>query len=121
MASANTQKKRKVLHEIEELSKGASPEDINNCIEVPNDSTTRHRHRKKATTLDDHVKLMDMYEHKSNVFRMETDEMLAEVKVDYQKRMRSVEKILHKLKNIIDNIPRNEPTLVSPGSPYPAR
>ena len=129
MAPANPQKKRKMVHKIGGLSKGASPEDemdVDNGIGIPNDSTAGHHNGKKrgldvsATTLGD-AKLLNMYEYKSNVFRMETDEMLAEVRVDYQKRMGSVEKALHKLKNIIDNIPGNEPTLVSPGSPCLAR
>lgn len=122
MALVNPQKKRKMVHEIGGLGKRTLLEDgidVGNGIGIPNDITTRQPHGKKrgldvsATVLGDHAKLMDMYEYKSNVFRMETDEMLAEVKVDYQKRMGSVEKALHKLKNIIDNIPGNEPTLVS--------
>lgn len=47
----------------------------------------------------------DMYEYKSNVFRMETDELLKEVRLSYQKRMAPAEKVLHKLKSIIEAIP----------------
>lgn len=47
----------------------------------------------------------DMYEYKSNVFRMETDELLKEVRLSYQKRMVPAEKVLHKLKSIIEALP----------------
>ncbi|PWW76794.1 Nrap protein [Tuber magnatum] len=48
----------------------------------------------------------ESYESKFNVFRMETEELLSEIRVDYRKRMAPVEKMLHKLKNIIEKIPR---------------
>ncbi|RPA94731.1 Nrap protein [Choiromyces venosus 120613-1] len=47
----------------------------------------------------------ESYESKSNVFRMETEELLSEIRVDYRKRMAPAEKMLHKLKNIIEKIP----------------
>lgn len=47
----------------------------------------------------------DMYEYKSNVFRMETEELLKEVRLNYQKRMVPAEKVLHKLKSIIEALP----------------
>ncbi|RPB25655.1 Nrap protein [Terfezia boudieri ATCC MYA-4762] len=63
--------------------------------------------------LSNTAKLSQMYEYKSNVFRMETDELLAEVKVDYKKRMGPVERALHKLKSIIDSISAKEPAMVN--------
>lgn len=47
----------------------------------------------------------DMYEYKSNVFRMETDELLKEVRLSHQKRMAPAEKVLHKLKSVIEALP----------------
>ncbi|KAI5855226.1 Nrap protein [Tricharina praecox] len=48
----------------------------------------------------------EMYSYKSNVFRMETEEMLSEVAFNYgSKRMASVEKTLHQLKDLVDAIP----------------
>lgn len=47
----------------------------------------------------------DMYEYKSNVFRMETEELLKEVRLSYQKRMAPAEKVLHKLKSVIEALP----------------
>jgi U3 small nucleolar RNA-associated protein 22 len=49
--------------------------------------------------------LGDVYQYKSNIFKMEMKEMLAEVGVDYKKRMAPVERTLHLLKGVIDNIP----------------
>jgi len=48
----------------------------------------------------------ESYESKSSVFQMETEELLCEIRVDYRKRMAPIEKMLHRLKNIIDEIPR---------------
>ncbi|KAG0124810.1 Nrap protein [Tuber indicum] len=50
--------------------------------------------------------ISESYESKTNVFRMETEELLSEIRVDYRKRMAPAEKMLHKLKNIIEKIPR---------------
>lgn len=51
----------------------------------------------------------EMYSYKSNVFRMETEEMLQQVTLNYDsKRMAAVEKILHQLKSTIDAIPERK-------------
>ncbi|KAF8543045.1 Nrap protein [Trichophaea hybrida] len=51
----------------------------------------------------------EMYSYKSNVFRMEMEEMLQEVALNYgSKRMAVVEKILHQLKSAIDAIPERK-------------
>lgn len=47
----------------------------------------------------------DMYEYKSNVFRMETEELLKEVRLKHQKRMAPAEKVLHMLKSVIETFP----------------
>ena len=83
-----------------------------------NANSSGHQRGKKRGTktilaLSDTAKLTQMHEYKSNVFCMETDELLAEIKVDYKKRMGPVEKALHKLKSIIDNIPTKDPAIVS--------
>lgn len=49
----------------------------------------------------------DMYEYKSNVFRMETEELLKEVRLNYQKRLAPAEKMLHKLKSAIEAFPEH--------------
>ena len=51
----------------------------------------------------------EMYGYKSNVFRMETEEMLREVALNYgSKRMSAIEKTLHQLKNAIIAIPERK-------------
>ena len=47
----------------------------------------------------------EMYGYKSNVFRMETEEMLAEVALNYgSKRMGAVDKLLHQIKSVVFQI-----------------
>ena len=51
----------------------------------------------------------EMHGYKSNVFRMETEEMLHEVALNYgSKRMSAIEKTLHQLKSAIDAIPERK-------------
>jgi len=128
MAAGSPQKKRKTERESEDHSdepsdnEGAASSremDVDTSNGTSNADSNGHQRGKKRGTnktilaLRDTAKLTQMYEYKSNVFRMETDELLAEVKVDYKKRMGSVEKALHRLKRIIDSIPAKEPAMVS--------
>ncbi|KAI5793911.1 Nrap protein [Peziza echinospora] len=73
----------------------------------------RHKQADGNAVADAQHKLADMHEYKSNVFRMQTDELLAEAQVDYHKRMGPVEKALHKLKAIIDSIPERPAALIA--------
>jgi U3 small nucleolar RNA-associated protein 22 len=57
----------------------------------------------------------EMYEYKSNVFRMETDELLSEIRLDYRKKMAPVEKTLYKLKSVIEAISEKLDVHVSAG------
>lgn len=73
---------------------------------------SKKRKQKKGTAVGGVVSeqekaqaVSDMYEYKSNVFRMETEELLKEVRLSYQKRMAPAEKVLHKLKSVIEAIP----------------
>ena len=49
----------------------------------------------------------------SNLFKLQVDELLSEVRVKYDK-MAKVETILHKLKDILLQLPGSEEQLVSP-------
>lgn len=128
MAPDTSQKKRKAEGEPEARSSDASDHeqpsssaemDVPNGNRAPNDFAKGQRRGKRRDAngalinSDETTQLTQMYEYKSNVFRMETAELLAEVTVDYQKRMGPVEKALHKLKSIIDNISTKEPAMVS--------
>ncbi|KAF8423778.1 Nrap protein [Tirmania nivea] len=128
MTAGSPQKKRKTVREPGDCSDEPSHDagassgqemdvDTNNGTSKAN-SNGHQRGKKRAanrtvSALCDTAKLSQMYEYKSNAFRMETDELLAEVKVDYQKRMGTVEKALHKLKSIIDSIPAKEPAMLA--------
>ena len=124
MAAGSPQKKHKTERDAdnrscesshnEEATSGEET-DVNGTSNAHSNGHQRGKKRgaKTVSALSDTAKLTQMYEYKSNVFRMETDELLAEVKVDYKKRMGPVEKALHKLKSIIDSIPAKEPAMVS--------
>lgn len=134
MLQESPQKKRKTDRGVKNYSEESSNDgtssssgeemdiETSNGHPASNDNSSRSNDQKmgkkraangSATALDDTAILSQMYEYKSNVFRMETEELLAEVKLDYQKRMGPVEKVLHKLKNIIDTLPAKEPAIVS--------
>jgi U3 small nucleolar RNA-associated protein 22 len=51
--------------------------------------------------------------HKSSIFKMQVDEMLAEVRPNYEKRMAPVNEALRKLKVIIESLGDREPMSVS--------
>ena len=133
MATGSPQKKRKTECQPEGHSDESSHDegppsgeemDVDTSEGTSNANSNGHQRGKKrvanvaASALSDTAKLTQMYEYKSNIFRIETDELLAELKVDYKKRMGPVEKALHKLKGIIDSIPAKEPAMVSGISEY---
>ena len=63
------------------------------------------QHRTKLTA----QAVGEMYSYKSNVFRMETEEMLNEVAFNYgSKRVAAVEQTLHRLKDLIDAVPERK-------------
>ena len=51
--------------------------------------------------------------HDSNMFKLQLDELLAEMRPDYERRLKKVEKALHKLKGILEHIPERDPLPVS--------
>ncbi|RPA72847.1 Nrap protein [Ascobolus immersus RN42] len=68
----------------------------------PSTAPAKRPSGKSELEADDIVR---MYESKSNLFRLETEELLSEVKVNYEKRMGPVDKFLHRLKTAIEEIP----------------
>lgn len=52
--------------------------------------------------------------HDSTMFKLQMDELLAEMRPDYERRLKKVEKALHKLKGILEHIPERDPLPVSP-------
>jgi len=50
--------------------------------------------------------------YKSSLFKLQVDEMLSEVKPDYEKRFGPVDNALRRLKTLIEAIPASEPAPV---------
>lgn len=70
-----------------------------------NEAAKKHQKQQQKNSLTAQA-AGEMSSYKSNVFRMETDEMLQEIAFSYgSKKMAAVEKILHRLKSAIDAIP----------------
>lgn len=44
-----------------------------------------------------------------NMFKLQVDELLAEMRPDYERKLKKIEKALHKLKVILERIPEHEP------------
>ena len=53
------------------------------------------------------------------MFKLQMDELLAEIQPDYERRLKKVEKALYKLKRILERIPDREPMPVSPNLENP--
>lgn len=51
--------------------------------------------------------------YNSNMFKLQVDELLAEMRPDYERKLKKVEKALHKLKAILERIPEQKPLPVS--------
>ena len=82
-------------------------------------STAVKRHEKRANhTKDELVELeRNLSSFQSSFFKLQVDQLLAEVRVKYDK-MQKVEKVLHQLKDIIMSIPTTQEQLVqSPPNP----
>lgn len=99
-------------HSSEEETEALSKEDDVGGRTFEAKSKTRKAPQHPSSEQEKAQALSESYESKSSVFRMETEELLSEIRVDYRKRMAPVEKMLHRLKNIIDEIPRKTDTTV---------
>ncbi|KAH0612567.1 uncharacterized protein H6S33_008947 [Morchella sextelata] len=100
--------------EVEDKADGSEMESSGeDDIETPNANQKERKQRKRkgadggVSEKEKAQAVSDMYEYKSNVFRMETEELLKEVRLNYQKRMAPVERVLHRLKSIIEAIPES--------------
>ena len=77
---------------------------------------TKKRGKKAALTQEELMELvLRSSSFQSNLFKLQVDELLSEVRVKYDK-MAKVETILHKLKGILMQIPGTEEQLVFPHS-----
>jgi len=86
--------------------------ETNNAPQNGNAVTPKVRGKKSVPTQEE---LLDLYyrssSFQSNLFKLQVDELLSEVRVKYEK-MEKVEKILHQLKDILLQLPEKEEQLV---------
>ena len=111
-------KRRKLEHDSDQeaLHDDVSSDGLENS---DTDEQPANSHKKKAasrTTGEQTADSAAMYAgdlYKSSMFKMQVDEMLSEIRPNYEKRMGPVNEALRKLKTIIDSIADREPLSVS--------
>lgn len=75
--------------------------------------------RPKHTQTIDDAALYSGGSYKSSLFKLQVDELLAEIQPNYEKRLSGVNEALHKLKTLLEGIKDREPLCVSsPIIPY---
>ncbi|RDW73842.1 putative pre-rrna processing protein utp22 protein [Coleophoma crateriformis] len=98
--AVNPSKRRKLDHEIQEDSS--------------NEAESKQVSKTKSARLTNHEDgaLYSGGSYKSNLFKLQVDEMLAEVKPNYEKRLGFISDELHKLKGLIESIGDRDPLSV---------
>jgi U3 small nucleolar RNA-associated protein 22 len=117
MSASSSSKRRKLDHDGQlATSTGSSNPDVESdtsaddaAAPVPNAGQSRSRRPQEAT--DNAVFAGSLY--KSNMFKLQVDEMLAEVQPDYEKQFRGVNDALRRLKIQIEGIEPRDPLSVS--------
>ena len=75
-------------------------------------SNTKKRGKKGTSTQEDLMELLfRSSSFQSNLFKLQVDELLSEVRVKYDK-MEKVEQVLHQLKGILTKLPESQEQLV---------
>ena len=72
-------------------------------------STNTPQHRKVIGRRDEHGSPYVAGNHKSTMFKLQTDELLEQIRPKHGKREIQAEEALHKAKNVIEKIPDNGP------------
>ena len=84
-----------------------------NVVRGSTSATAKKRVKKTAPTQEELMELVfRSSSFQSNLFKLQVDELLSEVRVKYYK-MERVEKILHKLKDVLLHLPDSEEQLVN--------
>ena len=93
-------------------SEGNSPREqvVANTLEPP---TSLKQTRMTRVQDDDDAALYAGGLYKSSLFKLQVDELLREVKPDYEKRFSGVKEVLHKLKGVIESIEERDALSVS--------
>jgi len=122
--AAPTLKKRKVTHtpvddndqEVFSTTSSKMGESSNEDSDAAQEQQSYHQAKSKpqhsANYSRDTARPFLAEAHHSSLFKFKLDELLAQVRPDYQKRMVKAENALRKLKEIIENIPSREPLSV---------
>jgi hypothetical protein len=110
--SPQSPKRRKLDHEYDEAASasenggGSSEESDDSASESAHDATTinQKRPRPSQTQHTDESALYSGGLYKSSMFKLQVDQMLSEVRPNYEKRLGGVDQALHKLNSLIDGI-----------------
>lgn len=79
-------------------------------VDVPAASQMFKNHTWGSNPRDDSLIAGEMY--KSSMFKLQIDELLAEIRPNYAQLLASAERVLRKLKATIERFPRKEPLTV---------
>lgn len=120
-------KRRKLNHSPSDVSPDEDgsendPEEQSSQESVDETGIPQSRQRqlrpKHTQTIDD-AALYSGGSYKSSLFKLQVDELLAEIQPNYEKRLSGVNEALHKLKTLLEGIKDREPLCVSsPIIPY---
>ena len=113
-------KRRKLGHDSDQESLHSDDVSVDGVEDNDTDEEPAKPHRKKVASKPAGEQIADsaaMYAgdlYKSSMFKLQVDEMLSEIRPNYEKRMGPVNEALRKLKTIIDSVADREPLSVSP-------
>jgi len=111
-------KRRKLRHDSEDgsASEGENGSTPGTSVKEEQRKSTSHSdqikppHKRQDVTFQDGVYTSEVY--KSNMFKLQVDELLPQVKFKYGKKVASVENAMRSLKAIIEQIPSRDPAPV---------
>jgi len=101
-------KRRKLDHESS--SAGEDDNAANDSPSVLNDLPEKKQTQPKSSSMQnsDQSALYAAGQYKSSIFKLQVDEMLAELRPNYDKRMPGINQTLHKLHGLIEAIEDRE-------------
>jgi U3 small nucleolar RNA-associated protein 22 len=70
----------------------------------------KHPHKRPDITIQDGVYTAEVY--KSNMFKLQVDELLQQVRFKYGKKVAAVENAMRSLKTMIEQLPSRDPASV---------
>jgi U3 small nucleolar RNA-associated protein 22 len=112
--AAPVTKRRKLRHDSEDgsASEGENGPALGTSVRedsrkfTPKPDQAKQVHKRQDAPLQDGVYTSEVY--KSNMFKLQVDELLPQVKFKYGKKVASVENAMRSLKSIIEQIPSRD-------------